>query len=220
MEIEMKIHAELSEGLAKMPKGERKSFDQVTILLHWLTVFLILFQFTSARLREAVHHEAALAAAILTAHRTAGVLTWFIGLTRLAWRHSFAYLPPFPESMSKLQQTLAKANEHGLYVLLLVQPITGLSSALFHGQPFELIVWEVPALLAPNPEIRSVFIEAHEFGAKALIALIGLHAAAALFHHFVIRDDVLQRMLPRTTSPSLRARRSKGKLALARWSKD
>jgi cytochrome b561 len=115
---------------------------------------------------------------------------------RLVWRHGFAYLPPFPQSMPKLQQWIAKANEYGLYALLFVQPITGLGNVLFHGRPFQMLIWEVPALLEPNPAIRSLFVEAHEFGAKALLALIGLHAGAALFHRLVLRDGVLQRMLP------------------------
>jgi cytochrome b561 len=98
--------------------------------------------------------------------------------------------------MPKLQQSIAKANEYGLYALLFVQPITGLGNVLFRGHSFELFVWQVPALLEPNPAIRSLFVLAHEFGAKALLALIGLHAGAALFHRFVLRDGVLQRMLP------------------------
>jgi cytochrome b561 len=125
-----------------------------------------------------------------------GVLTWIVGLARLAWRQNFADLPPFPQSMPKLQQSIAKANEYGLYVLLFVQPITGLGNVLFRGHPFELLVWQVPALLEPNPAIRSLFVLAHEFGARALLALIGLHAGAALFHRLVLRDGVLQRMLP------------------------
>jgi cytochrome b561 len=211
-QIEMRNGLEVPLKLIKAPKGERRHFDQTSIMLHWLTVLLIAIQFTSAWLRGAVHHETGLAAAVLTIHRTAGMLTWFIGLMRLVWRHSFAYLPPFPESMPKLQQAMAKVNEFGLYALLFLQPITGMCGALFHGQPFELFIWNVPALFAPNPEIRAMFVEAHEFGAKALIALIGLHAAAALFHQFVLRDDVLQRMLP-STSPPARVRKAKAQLA-------
>jgi len=102
--------------------------------------------------------------------------------------------------MPKLEQSIAKANEYGLYALILVQPTTGLGNVLFHGRPFELFIWEVPALLAPNAAICSLFVEAHEFGAKALIALIGLHAGAALFHRLVLRDGALQRMLLWTKS--------------------
>ena len=53
--------------------------------------------------------------------------------------------------------------------------------------------------MEPNPEIHRLFAEAHEFGAKALVALISLHAGAALFHGVVLRDGVLQRMLPWTS---------------------
>ena len=49
-----------------------------------------------------------------------------------------------------------------------------------------------------NPAIRSVFVEAHGFGGKALLTLIGLHAGAALFHRVVLRDGILRRMLPWT----------------------
>jgi cytochrome b561 len=77
----------------------------------------------------------------------------------------------------KLRQWIAKANEYGLYVLLFVQPITGLGDAVFHGRPFTLFIWQVPSLLAPDAAIRDLFQEAHELGAKALLALIGLHAA-------------------------------------------
>ena len=172
-------------------------FDGTSILLHWLTVLLIVVQFTSIWAREATGHHSELGVALLSLHRTSGVLTWFVAVARLAWRHSSAHLPPFPPSMPKFQQTIAKANEYGLYVLLLAMPITGLMRVLLRGQSFDLLFWEVPALLEPNPALRSIFVGAHDIGAKALIALIGLHAGAALFHRLVLRDSVLNRMLPR-----------------------
>jgi cytochrome b561 len=161
-------------------------------------VLLIIGQFTSAWLRDAVDHETSLAVAILATHRAMGVLTWIVGLVRLVWRHNFAYLPPFPESMPKLQQSVARANEYGLYALLVLQPITGLAGGLFGDKPFELFIWQVPAL-EPTPVIHILSGKVHEFGAKALLALVGLHAGAALFHRLVLRDGVLQRMSPRTS---------------------
>jgi cytochrome b561 len=98
--------------------------------------------------------------------------------------------------MPKFQQTIAKLNEYGLYAMLLIQPITGLGRVLLRGTPFDLFIWEVPALFAPDDAIHRLFVEAHEFGAGALFVLIGLHAGAALFHYFCLRDGVLQRMLP------------------------
>ena len=175
-------------------RGER--FDDTSLALHWLTVLLIVIQFTTAWWHEAIDHQSRLAEIVLATHRSTGVTIWIVGLLRLTWRLNFAYLPPFPATMRKLQQTIAKANEYSLYVLLFVQPVTGVGRVLFRGQPFELLIWRVPALAAENPAVRGWFADAHEFGAKALLALIGLHASAALFHRLVLRDAVLHRMLP------------------------
>jgi superoxide oxidase len=136
--------------------------------------------------------------ALLTAHRSTGVFVWAVVIARVALRSYFAELPPFPASMPKLQQWAAKLSEYGLYVLLLLQPLTGLASVLFRGRPFVLFGWQMPALLTPNKTIYETLDSAHELGAAVLLALIGLHAAAALFHGVVLRDGVLQRMLPWT----------------------
>jgi cytochrome b561 len=125
-------------------------------------------------------------------------LTWVVIVLRLIWRHAFAYLPPFPVSMPKLQQRIAKLNEYGLYGLLLVQPLTGLGNTLLHGRPFALFVWQVPIWFAPDKSISLLFQSLHELAAWLLLALIGIHAAAALFHGLILRDGVLQRMLPWT----------------------
>jgi cytochrome b561 len=188
------------EGPAISALSESGRFDQISIVLHWLTVLLIVVQFTSAWLRETVDHETRLAAAILSVHSTTGVLTWIIGLLRFLWRHNFAYLPPFPPHMPKFQQTIAKVNEYGLYLLLFVQPLTGLGRILLRGQPFNLFFWEVPQLLEPEPAIRGFLADAHDLGAKALLILIGVHAGAALFHRLILRDGVLQRMSPWTAA--------------------
>jgi cytochrome b561 len=178
-------------------RGDGDRFDHVSIALHWMTVLLIVIQFSSAWAWEDVDHGDQIAATLLAAHVNSGALVWFVGVARLIWRHNFAYLPPFPPSMPKIQQTIAKANEYSLYVLLLVQPITGLGRVLWRGRPFDLLFWQVPALFEENDSIRHFLAETHEFGAKALLALIGLHVGAALFHRLVLRDGVLQRMLPR-----------------------
>jgi superoxide oxidase len=206
-QIDMITNLESAGGIIVKAPAKGGRFDPTSIVLHWLTVLLIIGQFTTVWLHEAVGHGTSLSLEILATHRTMGMLTWTVGLARLVWRRRFAYLPPFPETMPMLQRWIAKANEYGLYGLLLVQPITGLGDFVFHGRPFTLFIWQVPAILAPDASIRSLFQEAHELGAKALLALIGLHAGAALFHGLVLRDGVLQRMLPL----SITARVSKGR---------
>lgn len=185
-----------TDAVAKIANNDDR-FDRISILLHWLTVVLIVVQFSTVWLLETVDEHGWLAAAIFDTHRNSGVLVWIVGVCRLVWRYNFAYLPPFPQSMPKLQQTVAKANEYGLYLLLLVQPITGLGRVLLRGQPFDLLFWQVPVLFEENDPMRHFLAEAHEIGANVLLVLIGLHAGAALFHRLVLRDGVLQRMLPR-----------------------
>jgi superoxide oxidase len=206
----MNTNSECAQKFVVKVPLQGKRFDPTSIALHWLTVFLIVGQFTTVWMHEAVGHGTGLGSEFLAAHRTLGTLTWVVALTRVFWRRRFASLPPFPENMPKLQQWIAKANEYGLYALLLVQPLTGLGEAVFHGRPFTLFIWQVPALLAPDAAIRTLLVKAHEVGGNALLVLIGLHASAALFHGFVLRDGILQRMLP----PSFTGRASVGRRAI------
>ena len=167
-------------------------FDAPSMVLHWLTVLLIVVQFTTAWLLTPGHENPAL----LALHRSTGVLTWLVAAGRLIWRNGFAHLPPFPASMPKIQRRAAKLNEYGLYALLLVQPLTGLGATLSRGRPFQLFAWQIPPLLPPDDARAHALLRVHDFGASALLALIGLHAAAALLHGLFLRDGVLQRMLP------------------------
>ena len=177
------------------PQPRAGHFDRISIAVHWLTVVLVATQFATAWLLNLSGSDTS---RILLVHRSIGILTWVVVVLRLIWRHAFAYLPPFPVSMPKLQQRIAKLNEYGLYGLLLVQPLTGLGNTLLHGRPFALFVWQVPIWFAPDKSISLLFQSLHELAAWLLLALIGIHAAAALFHGLILRDGVLQRMLPWT----------------------
>ena len=98
----------------------RRRFDSLTIGLHWATVALVTGMSASAWLLLASDREHA--AMLMIVHRSVGAVTWAVAIVRLAWRFSFAYLPPFPETMPRAQQRFAKASEYCLYALLLLQP--------------------------------------------------------------------------------------------------
>jgi cytochrome b561 len=173
-------------------------FDQVSIGLHWLTVLLVIAQFATALMLVSGAEDSPGAARLLAAHRSTGVVAWFVVAGRLAWRARFAHLPPFPASMPKSQQLIAKANEYGLYALLIAQPLTGLGDTVFRGHPFALLGAAIPRLVRPAKAVFHVLHGAHELGAIVLAVLIGLHAGAGIRHGLVLRDGVLQRMLPWT----------------------
>ena len=170
-------------------------FDQISMGFHWLTVLLVVSQFAAAWSLDYVGEAATV---VLTVHRSLGIVTWTVVLGRLIWRRNFAHVPAFPASMPKLQQIIAKLNEFGLYTLLLIQPLTGLADTLFRGHPFDLFFWEAPKVFDKNKALAHALHSVHVFGAWALLALIGMHAGAALLHGVILRDGVLQRMLPWT----------------------
>jgi cytochrome b561 len=62
--------------------------------------------------------------------------------------------------------------------------------------PFALLIWQIPPLLPRSEAIHAAFHDAHELGAWTLAALVAIHAGVALFHHVVLRDDVLACMAP------------------------
>jgi cytochrome b561 len=123
---------------------------------------------------------------------------------RLAWRHTNAKLPPFAANMTKMHRAIVSLSEYGLYALLLGQPMTGLSASLFGGRPFPVFLWQIPQLISADETLRAAFHLAHEIGAWLLGALVVCHAATALIHHFVLRDDVLRCMAPAIPTPRRR----------------
>jgi len=180
-----------------LPDGRlwRGRFDGLTRLLHWLTVAIVTFQLASGLSFDALEGTPSFPL-LLMLHRTAGVALWLITLLRLYWRSSFATFPPFPVGLPHLMQWAAKLTEYALYGLLLLQPLSGLADTLLRGRPFALFLWTIPKLLPRQIEWSLFAHHLHEWGVWALMGVAGLHALAALFHHLVLKDDVLKAMLP------------------------
>jgi cytochrome b561 len=115
---------------------------------------------------------------------------------RLLYRFG-AGAPGHEVTLSLPQKIVSSITHWAMYALLLAVPILGyVGVSLFPAlKVFGTI--ELPAVTSPDKELSSVVFEWHEIGALALLALIGLHIGAAIFHHFIRRDYVLARMMPR-----------------------
>jgi cytochrome b561 len=177
--------------------ARRARFDSLTIGIHWATVLIVLALFATAWLHAlAEERESDFTPLLLQIHRSLGVTVWAVTALRLAWRLTNASLPPFPPEMTTLHRVAVKLSEYALYALLLGQPVTGMLTTLFGGRPFTLFVWQIPQPVSRNDMLREAFHSSHELGAWTLAALVAGHAGLALFHHFVLRDDVLECMAP------------------------
>ena len=181
---------------APTPK-RRPPFDAVTITLHWTTMLLVLSQFVTGWLHGMAEvRQSDFTPILIWMHQSFGIALWILTVGRLAWRLTAAKLPPFPKALTPLHRAIVKSSEYALYTLLLGQPVTGLLMTLFSGRPFELFLWSVSPLLTRNEPVADALHAVHSAGAWILAALALGHAGAALFHHFVLRDDVLACMAP------------------------
>ena len=179
---------------ASPSSGAASRFDAITLWLHWSVAVLVLAQFATALSLSRI--DAASIGAVLGLHRSTGLLLWALVVGRLIWRATCMTVPQAPAGMHPLQRLAARANEHALYVLLLVQPATGLADTLFRAHPFSAFGLTIPVLVAKSRTIYRLAHSLHEAGGWALAGLIGCHTFAALFHGLVLKDGVLQSMLP------------------------
>jgi cytochrome b561 len=185
--------------MSNTPAGaswRRPPYDDLTILVHWTTLALVLAQFASALSIDQVA-DPALAERLLLLHRSTGVGLWLLIALRLIWRHTGMRLPPFPPNMARWHVTGVHLSEYGLYGLLLAQPLTGFLWSLLRGRAFPLFFWSVPPLLGRHKPLAEAFHQLHVAGAITLAAVVGVHASAALVHRFILKDQILQSMLPR-----------------------
>jgi cytochrome b561 len=161
-----------------MQQPVTRGYSASQIALHWLIVVLVLFQLIFG---ESMSHSVRAArrgtaldpsdATLATLHIWVGFAILAAVAIRLVLRLRFG-APPLPPG-SALLGTLARLTHIAFYVLLVVVPVTGI-----------LAYWFIPSLG-----------DVHELGKPAFIVLIALHAAAAVWHQFWLRDGLLLRML-------------------------
>jgi cytochrome b561 len=132
-------------------------------------------------------------------HKWAGVSVFVLVWLRLFWR--LTHRPPaFAASLSATQQTLAHLGHLALYLLMVVIPLSGwLMSSAKGVQTVWFGVLPLPDLLGRDKALGAQLADLHSALNIGLLVLIGGHAAAALFHHLVRKDDTLRRMLPART---------------------
>jgi cytochrome b561 len=113
--------------------------------------------------------------------------------------------PPEAAPMAPWMKYFASAAHGGLYALLVAIPLTAIAGAWLEAHPLTIFgIGNIAPLLPQAHDLRQSIAEIHTILGNVIIWLAGLHAAAALFHHFVLRDSVLTSMLPeRKRMPAL-----------------
>lgn len=173
-----------------------KRFGLPTIVLHWLMLLLIVAVFACIELRELFPKGSDPREAMKAWHFMLG-LSVFV----LVWLRLFVYLtgpaPRIEPPPATWQRWMATLMHVALYALMIGLPLTGWLLLSAEGEPIPFFGMHLMPLIAENEGMAEVIEEIHEVGGTAMYALIGLHAAAALFHHYIAKDNTLTRMLPR-----------------------
>ena len=129
-------------------------------------------------------------------HKSIGVTILTLALFRLLWRLR-SIIPALPAHVPQWQKLTAHATHWLLYAAMFAMPLSGWAMSSAAGFPVSVFGWfTLPPLVGADPELKKLFGAAHSYIAWSLIALIVLHGAAALKHHFIDKDNVLKGMLP------------------------
>ena len=130
------------------------------------------------------------------AHKATGILILLLSLARLGWRFTWT-MPDWPATMGKVQRTVAKVTHVALYALMIIVPLTGWIFSSAGKYPLSIYgLFDWPKLaVAKDSQLAGAAHESHEVLGFLMAGLVALHIAAALHHHFIIKDNVLRRML-------------------------
>jgi len=170
-------------------------YTRTAIALHWIVAALILFNLAFG-LYTVNLPLSPQKLKFFSFHKWIGVTVFMLVAARLLWRLAHP-APALPATMKPWELKAAHASHVMLYVLFFAAPLSGwLFSSAAGFQTVYLGVLPIPDLLSKNKEVADVLKIAHHWINYTLAALIAVHAAAAVKHHVVDRDDVLVRMLP------------------------
>lgn len=164
--------------------------------LHWLMLLLLIGVYACIELRELFERGSDMRAGLKTWHFMLGLSVFCLLWLRLVVRLS-GNIPPVVPPLPFWQRMTANSVEFTLYLFLIVMPLLGWSILSAEGATIPFFGLELPALISIDKVLAKQLEDIHGLIGTAGYYLIGLHATAALFHHYIQKDNVLLRMLPR-----------------------
>lgn len=166
--------------------------------LHWLIFLLVIGLYGLTYGEDFFPRGDPGRATIWWLHISFGLLLAALVVLRVATRLSLG-APKLPAAMTAMEQKLAHLAHLLLYALLVIIPLLGIVLTWFRGDALTFFgLFTIPSPVAPDKAVAGVIREAHSLCANLILIVAGLHAVAALWHHFIRKDDVLRRMLPGT----------------------
>lgn len=170
------------------------------MILHWLTLLLLIGVYACIEGREFFPRGSVPREALKSWHFMLGLTVFGVTWVRLAAR-LIGTIPPITPTPPAWQSRLAQVVHVALYAIMLGMPVGGWIILSAAGKPIPWFGFELPALVAPDKALAKQVKEIHEIVGQVGLFLIGLHTVAALFHHYLVHDDTLRRLLPGRQRP-------------------
>jgi cytochrome b561 len=178
-----------------MADARKTRYSTLSIAMHWAMVLLIAGVYLCIELvgdypkgspeREFLKHW----------HFTLGLTVFVLVWLRLLFR-LLGGVPPISPAPPAWQARLGGTVHVLLYILMIAMPIGGWLILSGADKPVPFYGFELPHLMGPNKELAEQIGDIHETIGNIGYFLIGLHAVAGLYHHYLQRDNTLRRMLP------------------------
>ena len=179
------------ETLKPLPTAER--YGAGAMAFHWTMFVLVVVVGVLGLLLEDWPKKTQ--AFWINVHVLIGLLLWCLLIARIGWR--IRHTPPaLPAEAGAFSRRLSSPVHWALYGLMFIIPIIGIVTFVYHGRVFDFGFFKVDLGVKKDPAIFRPTEDIHGYLAYTLFTLAGLHALAALWHRFYLRDGVLARMWP------------------------
>ncbi|MEN2787157.1 cytochrome b [Sphingomonas qilianensis] len=169
-------------------------YHRVAIWFHWSIALFVLANLALGLLHENLFDGLGW---VMPVHKSIGLTVLALTLGRIAWRLTHRP-PPYSTGIAPWERTVAGGTHFLFYALMLALPLSGwaMVSGAAKRRPLDFFgLFDVP-YLPVGPSVGSAAGNAHGLLGWVMLALVVLHVAAALRHHYVLRDAVLGRMVP------------------------
>ena len=167
-------------------------YNNVARALHWMIAILILFNLFLGFAHDALPREWK----VMPVHKSIGLTVLALTLLRILWRLTHR-APPLPAEMPVWEKGMVHATHFAFHAFMLAMPLTGWIMSSAGNRPLNwFFLFDIPKFaVSKDDAIVGVSGEAHEIMGFVWAALIIVHILAALRHHFILKDNVLRRMI-------------------------
>ncbi len=185
-----------------MQKNTKDQYGTVSKILHWgMAVLIISMLFCGLIMTDL--SPSPFRWKVYMIHKSVGLVILFLIVSRLVWRF-INIVPELPKSLPATHRNLAKLSPYILYAMMIVMVLSGYIMSDMGGYAISFFdIFTLPHLFSKNQSLSAIAAKTHGIAAYCFIVILTTHVFAAFYHHFVLKNEVLKRMLPSSSKKGI-----------------